>query len=424
MAAQQTSRRPYLVRAMHEWMTANNQTPHLVVDAATAGAEIPKAYVREGRITLNVSWQATQGLKLGNDWIEFNARFGGVPQQVRVPIAAVLGIYARETGQGMLFQDDGDAPPGRLRLATEAARRQVGRRMSRWSQCVLALGLAVVAGCEPRIEMPPPDTLIVRSDAIRDRVESNERLLARGEPAAQLPRLDAVLNAIAAEYGEQSIELAQATTDTGVMLIAKGDRYDLSEAYFERALELSREVFGPEHRETGFALHDLAVVRNELRQEPFDERVRPLIKEAIAVRSRVVGPEHEETAASEGALAGWLLGLWTRAGNGDPKSHWLVEADRNVAHALTVMERVLGHADFEVMQMRYLKVEIALARREFRQARVLAQDLVRKYQRPCGMRGGSRNARQLEAAALRGLGRAAEAARLEAAAPPDECPDG
>ena len=111
MAAQQTSRRPYLVRAMHEWMTANNQTPHLVVDAANAGAEIPKAYVREGRITLNVSWQATQGLKLGNDWIEFNARFGGVPQQVRVPIAAVLGIYARETGQGMLFQDDGDAPP-------------------------------------------------------------------------------------------------------------------------------------------------------------------------------------------------------------------------------------------------------------------------------------------------------------------------
>jgi stringent starvation protein B len=108
MAAQQTSRRPYLVRAMHEWMTANNQTPHLVVDAVIAGSELPKAYVRDGRITLNVSWQATVGLKLGNDWIEFNARFGGVPQQVRVPVAAVLGIYARETGQGMLFQDDND----------------------------------------------------------------------------------------------------------------------------------------------------------------------------------------------------------------------------------------------------------------------------------------------------------------------------
>jgi stringent starvation protein B len=111
MAAQQTSRRPYLIRAMHEWMTANHQTPHLVVDAGIAGAELPKAYVRDGRITLNVSWQSTQGLRLGNDWIEFTARFGGVPQQVRVPVAAVLGIYARETGQGMLFQDDNDPPP-------------------------------------------------------------------------------------------------------------------------------------------------------------------------------------------------------------------------------------------------------------------------------------------------------------------------
>ena len=111
MAAQQTSRRPYLVRAMHEWMTDNGQTPHLVVDAGVAGTDVPKSYVRDGRITLNVGWQATQGLKLGNEWIEFAARFGGVPTQVRVPVAAVLGIYARETGQGMLFQDEGDVPP-------------------------------------------------------------------------------------------------------------------------------------------------------------------------------------------------------------------------------------------------------------------------------------------------------------------------
>ena len=110
-APQQTSRRPYLVRAMHEWMTENGQTPHLVVDAGLPGTDVPKAFVRDGRITLNVGWQATQGLKLGNEWIEFAARFGGVPQQVRVPIGAVLGIYARETGQGMLFQDEGDATP-------------------------------------------------------------------------------------------------------------------------------------------------------------------------------------------------------------------------------------------------------------------------------------------------------------------------
>jgi stringent starvation protein B len=96
---------------MHEWMTDNGQTPHLVVDAGIAGTEVPKSFVRDGRITLNVGWQATQGLKLGNEWIEFSARFGGVPQNVRVPVAAVLGIYARETGQGMLFQDETDATP-------------------------------------------------------------------------------------------------------------------------------------------------------------------------------------------------------------------------------------------------------------------------------------------------------------------------
>ena len=79
--------------------------------SASPAAEVPRAYVRDGRITLNVSWQATQGLKLGNEWIEFSARFGGVSQHVRIPVVSVLGIYARETGQGMLFQDEGESPP-------------------------------------------------------------------------------------------------------------------------------------------------------------------------------------------------------------------------------------------------------------------------------------------------------------------------
>lgn len=113
MAVTPTSRRPYLVRAMHEWMTDNGQTPTLVVDAAAAGVAALAAYVKDGRLILNVSWQATQGLKLGNDAIEFSARFGGASRHVRIPEQAVLGIYARETGQGMLFQEqeDGDAPP-------------------------------------------------------------------------------------------------------------------------------------------------------------------------------------------------------------------------------------------------------------------------------------------------------------------------
>lgn len=109
-----SSRRPYLVRAMHEWITDNGQTPHLVVDASVAGVEVPAASVQDGRIILNVSWQATEGLKLGNEAIEFAARFAGRSQAVRIPEQAVLGIYARETGQGMLFQGQdgaGDPPP-------------------------------------------------------------------------------------------------------------------------------------------------------------------------------------------------------------------------------------------------------------------------------------------------------------------------
>jgi len=106
VTANPTSRRPYLVRAMHEWMTDNGQTPHLVVDANAAGVDVPRGYVKDGKVILNISWQATQGLKLGNDLIEFSARFGGVSHQVRVPARAVLGIYSRETGQGMLFQEE------------------------------------------------------------------------------------------------------------------------------------------------------------------------------------------------------------------------------------------------------------------------------------------------------------------------------
>jgi len=108
-----TSRRPYLLRAMHEWISDNAQTPHVVVDAEFAGAEVPKQYVKDGKIILNVSHTATTALKLGNEWLEFNARFGGVTRHVKVPIKAVLGIYSRETGHGMIFSesDVGPEPP-------------------------------------------------------------------------------------------------------------------------------------------------------------------------------------------------------------------------------------------------------------------------------------------------------------------------
>lgn len=95
---------------MHEWISDSNQTPHVVVDAAMEGVEVPRQYVQGGKIILNVSTSATSMLSLGNDIVRFRARFGAATYDVSVPIAAVLGIYARETGQGMIFSE-ADSPP-------------------------------------------------------------------------------------------------------------------------------------------------------------------------------------------------------------------------------------------------------------------------------------------------------------------------
>jgi len=107
-----SSTRPYLVRAMHEWMTENSQTPLIVVDAQAEGVIVPLEHVKDGRIVLNVAWSATRDLQLGNDVVSFQARFGGVPQSISFPVEAIRGIYARESGQGMVFQDEpGQAEP-------------------------------------------------------------------------------------------------------------------------------------------------------------------------------------------------------------------------------------------------------------------------------------------------------------------------
>jgi stringent starvation protein B len=108
-------KRPYLLRAMHAWMMDSDHTPHVIVDAERPGVEVPRAYVKDGRIVLNLSGGATQSLVIGNEQVEFQARFAGVVHHVRIPIAAVLGIYARETGEGMVFseQDIGPEPPTR-----------------------------------------------------------------------------------------------------------------------------------------------------------------------------------------------------------------------------------------------------------------------------------------------------------------------
>jgi stringent starvation protein B len=118
-------KRPYLLRAMHEWVTDSQHTPHVIIDADRPGVVVPRPFVKDGKIVLNLSLTATQNLTLGNEWIEFGARFAGVVHFIRVPIAAVLGIYARETGEGMVYsdQDLGPEPPPQPSAEEEGARR-------------------------------------------------------------------------------------------------------------------------------------------------------------------------------------------------------------------------------------------------------------------------------------------------------------
>jgi stringent starvation protein B len=108
---------------MHEWMLDNGFTPHIVVDARHEGVQVPEAQVKDGKIVLNVSLSATRDLALGNDSVSFEARFGGVPMRLEIPVTAVLGIYARETGQGMIFSEEepSGGPPDSPSDAPQAA---------------------------------------------------------------------------------------------------------------------------------------------------------------------------------------------------------------------------------------------------------------------------------------------------------------
>jgi stringent starvation protein B len=105
---QMTSNRPYLIRAMYEWISDNGMTPYLLVDAGHDNVEVPRHTIKDGRVVLNVAAHAVANLELGNQVIRFMARFSGVSHAVQFPVQAVQAIYAQETGQGMMLpQEDG-----------------------------------------------------------------------------------------------------------------------------------------------------------------------------------------------------------------------------------------------------------------------------------------------------------------------------
>lgn len=108
-----TSSRPYLIRALYEWIIDNGSTPYILVDAEDEQVVVPRQFVEGGKIVLNINPSAVQNLELGNHFVELDARFSGTPMHVSVPVSSVLAIYARENGKGMVFseEDDGDEPP-------------------------------------------------------------------------------------------------------------------------------------------------------------------------------------------------------------------------------------------------------------------------------------------------------------------------
>ncbi len=106
-----TSSRPYIIRAIYEWIADNGLTPYILVDTRFDSVLVPENYIENNRIILNISPTATHDLSLGNDGISFNARFNGLPTDIYVPAASVLAIYAQENGQGMMFGEAGENDP-------------------------------------------------------------------------------------------------------------------------------------------------------------------------------------------------------------------------------------------------------------------------------------------------------------------------
>ena len=106
-----TSSRPYLLRAIYQWIVDNEMTPYLLVDATADNVQVPTEHISNGKIILNVSPSAVVGLDMGNDTVVFNARFSGKAMQVHTPVVAVLAIYSKENGRGMVFTEEEDSPP-------------------------------------------------------------------------------------------------------------------------------------------------------------------------------------------------------------------------------------------------------------------------------------------------------------------------
>ncbi|AVR25099.1 ClpXP protease specificity-enhancing factor [Burkholderia thailandensis] len=155
MAMQEISTKPYLLRALYEWCTDNGYTPHIAV-RVDKSTRVPRQFVRDGEIVLNISFEATSQLQMGNEWIEFTARFSGKAHKIEVPVANVLAIYARENGQGMAFQVDVVAETGDAEGGDGLAAAQEGGDAGTHAAPDVVIEAASESG-EPADELPKAD---------------------------------------------------------------------------------------------------------------------------------------------------------------------------------------------------------------------------------------------------------------------------
>ncbi len=162
--AQGTSTRPYLIRALHDWCTDNGFTPYIAV-FVDAQVQVPVEYVKNNEIVLNVGFEATSGLKLGNEFIEFKARFGGTSREITVPVDHVVAIYARENGQGMAFPVPTAAAGGAS--ADAPAPRPPSRGLRLAAVDAEAGNSASEHPASPPADEPPPDAPVGGRPALK-----------------------------------------------------------------------------------------------------------------------------------------------------------------------------------------------------------------------------------------------------------------
>lgn len=159
-----TSTRPYLIRALHEWCTDNGLTPYITVQVDET-TQVPKEHVKDKEIVLNVSFDATSGLKLGNEYIEFKGRFSGIARDIIVPVNRVIAIFARENSQGMAFPNasfadtEDDEVAGASSLASAAADDHLAGALNKVTKLVSVesvVSSTLESGQEPGDDRPKP----------------------------------------------------------------------------------------------------------------------------------------------------------------------------------------------------------------------------------------------------------------------------